>query len=267
MRALKIILLVTATATLFGCQVTRMTIKSPGYIHTPGPAYGYYKKHPRQHRWDDDLGLYIFLESPDTYYDNNYYFRWSIELNDWERADEPNGRWHRIEERRVPSKLIKKRHHKHGPAKHAPAYGYYKKHTRQHRWDDNLGLYIFLESPDTYYDNNYYFRWSTRLNNWERADEPRGNWQQIRERDVPSRLIKRRPKVNHRQMNQRDDRNNRRDPRQELERETERERYSNRRENSNDKKERKQGRQNKKRERYEEDCQDNGRGRSGKCRD
>lgn len=108
MRVIKIAMLVAAAVTLFGCQVTSMTVKSPGHTSSPG-VIGYYKRYPHHHRYDDNLGLYIYLESPDTYYSNNYYYRWSITLGHWERAHEPRGKWRRAYEHQIPSKLYKKR--------------------------------------------------------------------------------------------------------------------------------------------------------------
>ncbi|MCW8887698.1 MAG: hypothetical protein OQK25_01400, partial [Gammaproteobacteria bacterium] len=204
MRVVKSLMLAAAVATILGCQVTRVAVQSPGYIHTPAP-HSYYKRYPHHHRYDSDLGLYIYLESPDTYYHNNYYYRWSVRYNYWERSHQPKGSWRRINEGLVPPKLIKRRlknrTYRTTPARHAPAYGYYKSHPHLHRWDDDLGLYIFIESPDTYYNNDHYIRWSVRFNRWERADEPRGGWRQIHEREVPAKLLKKRHNARSHQLN------------------------------------------------------------------
>ena len=102
MKVLKLVMLLAVAATLLGCQVT---IKSSAHTYTP--AHSYYERHPNLHRYDSELGLYIFLESPNTYYSNNYYYRWFTKLKRWERAKEPYGSWRKIHERKVPSRLVK----------------------------------------------------------------------------------------------------------------------------------------------------------------
>lgn len=274
MRVTKILLVATAVATIVGCQVTHVAVKSPGLMHSPPPTYGYYKRYPHHHRYDSDLGLYIYLQSPDTYYHNNYYYRWSVRFNYWERTHEPKGSWRRVNAGLVPTKLVKRRAkhkiHRPAPATIAPAYGYYSSHQHLHRWDNELGLYIFIESPNTYYNKKHYIRWSDRFNRWERADEPRGGWRQLHERDVPSKLLKKRLKKKSRQLDKREKRldrekqERRSDRREEYKREIEKEHRSEGREVIKDKKESKKGRKTKKRE-YLEECEE--RGNSGKCRD
>lgn len=264
MRVIKIAMLVAAAVTLFGCQVTSMTVKSPGHTSSPG-VIGYYKRYPHHHRYDDNLGLYIYLESPDTYYSNNYYYRWSITLGHWERAHEPRGKWRRAYEHQIPSKLYKKRlkrkkkfKKRAKPASHAPSYGYYKKYPHRHRYDNDLGVYIFLESPYTYYNNDHYIRWSVKLNRWERATEPYGNWRQVHERNVPPRLIKRRVKTIKR--------NNGRS-KTVIKKVITKERNYDRKESRKERKAWKKEQRNNRREYLEECDDDQRRGRSGKCRD
>jgi len=262
MRLVKIMMMLAATTVLFGCQVNRVVIKPTGHLYAPAPAYGYYKRYPHRHRYDDELGLYIFLDSPDTYYHDNFYYRWSITLGNWERAREPRGTWRRAYEHQVPPKLFKKRLKRNKKfnkrSKRAPAYGYYKKYPHRHRYDNDLGLYVFLESPYTYYNNDHYIRWSVKLNRWERATEPYGNWRQVRERDVPPRLIKERVKIIKRN-------NGRGKP--VVKKVIKQERIYDRRESNKAYKERQKEKRNKRREYLEECDDDQRRGRSGKCRD
>lgn len=259
MRLMKIVMMLVAAVTLFGCQVDRIVVKPSGHLYAPAPAYGYYKRYPHRHRYDDELGLYIFLDSPDTYYHDNFYYRWSITLGHWERAHEPRGTWRRAYEYQVPPKLVKRRLklnkrpiRRTAPAKHAPAYGYYKKYPHRHRYDDALGVYIFLESPYTYYQNDHYIRWSVKLNRWERAREPYGNWRQVHEREVPPRLVKERVKTIKR--------NNGRG-RTVTEKVITKERGYDRRESRKDRDNWKKEKHNKRRD-YLEDCEED-----GNCRD
>lgn len=269
-------MMLAAATTLLGCQVSRVVIKPSGYIHGPAPAYGYYKRYPHRHRYDDQLGLYIFLESPDIYYydNDNYYYRWSIQFKRWERAHEPRGDWRKIHKSKVPPKLVKRRlkrnnrlNRRTAPAKHAPAYGYYKRYPHRHRYDDALGLYIFLESPYTYYQDDHYIRWSVKLNRWERAREPYGNWRQLDERMVPPKLLKQRSKSKNRYKIRKEEPRTKREIRKrELEKA---ERNANKRVNGRDKKELKKDRRTKRRD-YLEECEENGNGRgrlSNRCRD
>jgi hypothetical protein len=275
MHVVKIVIVAVAAATLAGCQVTHLAVQSPGHLHAPTPVHGYYKRYPHHHRYDDELGLYIYLESPDTYYYNNYYFRWSVHLNHWERAHEPRATWHRVNEGLVPPKLVKKRaqHNiRHTPAPHAPANGYYSRHPRQHRWDDGLGLFIFLESPDTYYDNHNYFRWSLRHNNWERAVEPRGEWRQVHEREVPAKLLKKRPLSNNRQIEQRDERTKKIIRERVHQKKIEQQRNAAKAESHNEKQQQKLTRPSSdpRRQERSDDCEEVGNGRghgANRCRD
>ncbi|MCW8825640.1 MAG: hypothetical protein OQK78_04370, partial [Gammaproteobacteria bacterium] len=223
------------------------------------------------HRYDSDLGLYIYLESPNTYYHSNYYYRWSARYNYWERSHDPKGSWRRVNEGVVPPKLIKRRlknrTYRTTPAHHAPAYGYYKSHPHLHRWDNDLGLHIFIESPDTYYNNDHYIRWSVRLNRWERADEPRGGWRQIHEREVPPKLLKKRLKARSHQLNKKERKIDRKIRQYEVEKEIKKERRSERREIIKDRKELKKEHKSDRRDDFVECDDDKRRGRSGKCRD
>ncbi|NOR51598.1 MAG: hypothetical protein GQ470_03165 [Gammaproteobacteria bacterium] len=238
MKVLKLAMSLVVTTTLLGCQVT---IKPS--VDTYTPAHSYYERHPNLHRYDKELGLYIFLESANTYYLNSFYYHWSVKHNRWERAKEPHGNWHQIHERKVPPKLLNSRikikirpihqrekgpkrvnngrdsnrsikqgspvnrraasNNRATPAPRAAAYGYYKRNPNKHRYDSRLDLYIFLERPNTYYSNHYYYRWSAKFKRWERAQEPYGNWHKVRERKVPSRLVKEQIKINKRLVNQR----------------------------------------------------------------
>jgi len=208
MKVLKIVSLLAAALILLGCQVNRVVVTSPGHNHAPAFGY-YYKRHPHEHRWDSELEAHVVIDNPDIYYTENYYYRWSPRHSHWERAHEPRGQWVVIQETIVPPRLVKRRAKikkrpvpqsevkqgrtiKHRTVITPPERNYYARYPHKHRFDQKLGLYLFLESPGTYYNNGYYYRWSVQFDSWERSREPRANWRRVHDREIPVKLVQKR---------------------------------------------------------------------------
>lgn len=80
-------------------------------------------------------------------------------------------------------------YHKQGPPPHAPAHGYRHKHQHGHQmqYDSNIGAYIVLNIPETYFGNNLYIRISTD-GRWIVSTKLDGNWRLAVGNEIPPKL-------------------------------------------------------------------------------
>ncbi len=77
-----------------------------------------------------------------------------------------------------------------GPPPHAPAHGYRHKHARDGvtlTYDTGIAVYIVSGYKDCYFDDGFYFRYSS--GSWEMSARIGGPWKvAVIDRDVPSGL-------------------------------------------------------------------------------
>jgi hypothetical protein len=81
------------------------------------------------------------------------------------------------------------KYHKQGPPSHAPAHGYRDKHHdgNELEYDKELGVYIVVNAPETYFGNNLYIRLSTS-GKWIVSIKLEGAWRIAVENEVPYKL-------------------------------------------------------------------------------
>jgi len=86
----------------------------------------------------------------------------------------------------VPVK--KQKHKKKGPPPHAPAHGY-RHHHKGHNldYDSNLGAYIVVNVPNTYFHQNLYIRLSTD-GRWMVSAYLNNGWRVETGTEIPHRL-------------------------------------------------------------------------------
>jgi len=97
-----------------------------------------------------------------------------------------------------------KTYHKPGPPPHAPAHGYRYKHRDGHelRYDSQIGAYVVVNIPDTYFGNNLYIRLSSD-GRWMVSATLNSGWRLAAGSEVPPKLrfYKEKNKMNHKQKN------------------------------------------------------------------
>lgn len=89
----------------------------------------------------------------------------------------------------IPSDVhVNKGHHEIGPPPHAPAHGYrHRHHGVELEYSTEIGAYIVLENPDTYFYNGLYVGVSPE-EHWVVAEHLGGPWRVAEAREVPPKL-------------------------------------------------------------------------------
>lgn len=82
-------------------------------------------------------------------------------------------------------------YHRPGPPPHAPAHGYRHKHHDGHdlEYDTELGVYIVLRVPDTYFNDTVYIRISSD-GRWLVSGSIDGGWRIAAGDEIPYKLKK-----------------------------------------------------------------------------
>lgn len=96
----------------------------------------------------------------------------------------------------------KAKYNKPGPPPHAPAHGYRHKHRHGHemKYDSNIGAYVVLNIPQTYFGNNLYIRMSTD-GRWIVSATLEGGWRIAAGNEVPPKLKGHKGKKSHPKYN------------------------------------------------------------------
>ncbi len=145
--------LIIAIAALFfmsGCQTTGVSVKGPGASSSPpkqyqkkgppphAPAHGYRHKHHHGHdmEFDSQLGAYVVLNIPETWFGNDLYIRMSTDGR-WMVSTTLEGGWRVALGNEVPPKLVQHKYKYKGKSKgKGKAKGKYKKENKKHYSDD-----------------------------------------------------------------------------------------------------------------------------------
>ncbi len=89
-------------------------------------------------------------------------------------------------------------YHRQGPPPHAPAHGYRHKHGDGHdlEYDSEIGVYIVVRIPDTYYRDDLYIRMSSD-GRWIVSARLDGGWRPADRDEVPYKLKEHKGKNKH----------------------------------------------------------------------
>jgi hypothetical protein len=92
----------------------------------------------------------------------------------------------------------KAKHKKQGPPPHAPAHGYRHKYKDGHdlRYDSDIGAYVAVNIPGTYFGNNLYIRMSSD-GKWLVSTSINGGWRIAASNEVPYKLKEKKKKKKH----------------------------------------------------------------------